>query len=179
MEKYEQGSTGSPPLPQRKDIRIKNYDYSQSGYYFVTICTLDRKNILCEIVEADDSEKTVGAGLHARPQVRLSQIGFELEKIIKENEITEYVIMPNHIHLVIKLQTGNLSLSDIVRNIKSFSTYKFWQMTGGHRDPPLQNKKEVLWQRNYYEHIIRNEKEYLEILEYVKNNPLKWELDKY
>ena len=165
-----------PELPKRKQIRLKDYDYSQNGYYFITICTQGRKCVLCEIV---------GAGFHARlfpnfhatPNVELKHIGKEIQNTIQyinDNynyvKIDNYIIMPNHIHLIIILQNpqmgghGNPPLQNVVGQLKSFTTKKY---------------NNVLWQRGYYEHIIRNEQEYLKICEYIENNPQKWEEDKY
>ena len=163
-------------LPKRKQIRLRDYDYSQNGYYFVTICTQNRKCVLCEIV---------GGGFHAAPNVELKHIGNEIQNTIQyinDNyncvKIDNYVIMPNHIHLIIVLQNkemgghgnpqmgghGNPPLQNVVGQLKSFTTKKY---------------DNTLWQRGYYEHIIRNEQEYQKIYEYIENNPLKWADDKY
>lgn len=162
-------------LPRRKNIRLKNYDYSQAGYYFITICTKDRRKLLSKIV---------GGGFHPAPNTELSLIGREIVKTIDfiDNQysdvfIDKYIIMPNHIHLIIILQGsqlgghGNLPLHKIVGQLKSYTNKKYNYI----------NKTEnlILWQRNYYDHIIRNEKEYQEIWKYIEINPLKWEEDKY
>ncbi|MFZ5966962.1 MAG: transposase [Bacillota bacterium] len=162
-------------LPQRKQIRLKDYDYSQAGYYFITICTYDRGHLLSNIV---------GDGFHAVPQTELTTIGKEIVKTIEyfDNhyphvKIDKYVIMPNHIHLIVILKQlhsgghGNPPLPKIVGQFKSYTNKRYNDLN--------KSKKLILWQRNYYEHIIRNEAEYQEILEYIETNPLKWELDKY
>ena len=85
--------------------------------------------------------------------------------------IAKYVIMPNHIHMIVEIgaEAGGASpsptLSDVVRVIKSLSTRRSMQ------------KK--LWQRSYYEHVIRGERDYQEIWTYIDNNPIKWTLDRY
>lgn len=159
-------------LPKRKRLRLQDYDYSQAGYYFVTICTDNKQHLLGEII--------VGGGFHASPQTKLTSVGEEVQKsILKLPEIyhgvdiDQYVIMPNHVHLIITLEGGhgNPPLQDIIGRLKSYTTKRYNQL----------NKTDfmILWQRNYYEHIIRNEKELYELREYITNNPAKWELDKY
>lgn len=90
-------------LPQRKPTRLKNFDYSQNGYYFITICTHKRK-ILCDIV---------GEGLCALPSIQLTPVGETINKAIKfinnhykNITVDKYIIIPNHIHLILKIQTG-------------------------------------------------------------------------
>lgn len=152
-------------FPTRKRNRLKDYDYSQNGAYFVTICTKDRKEILSSIV--------VGEGLCALPQNRLTHIGEEIDKCIKyvnnnyDNVIIDkYVIMPNHVHLIVILNNtggrGNPPLPNIVGQLKSYTTNKY---------------KNSLWQRSYHDHIIRNQKDYQKIWQYIDTNPLKWEED--
>ena len=89
-------------LPTRKSTRLKNYDYSQNGYYFITICTHDKRKILCDIV---------GEGLCALPSTKLTDIGKIIRNSINFMEqnfenifIEKYVIMPNHVHLLVKIQ---------------------------------------------------------------------------
>ncbi|MBP3337192.1 MAG: hypothetical protein J6L59_02150 [Clostridia bacterium] len=105
-------------LPKRKPTRLKGYDYSQNGAYFITVCTHNKGHILSKIV---------GEGLCALPKNTLTPIGTEVEKAIQyinENyigvKVDKYVIMPNHIHLII--------ITD---------------KSGGHRDHPLQS---IIWQ---------------------------------
>lgn len=162
-------------LSWRKDIRLKDYDYSQSGYYFITICTQDRKMILSNIV---------GGGFHAAPHIELNLIGEEVIKTIDfinnqyfNGYICKYIIMPNHVHLIIVLHDshlgghGNPPLHKIVGQLKSYTNKKYNDIN--------KTKDLILWQRNYYEHIIRNGREYQEIWQYIETNPLKWEDDEY
>ncbi len=156
-------------LQKRKPNRAKGFDYSEAGAYFVTICTEGRKNILSKI--------TVGEGLCALPYAELTEIGIETEKSIEyinktydTVEITKYVIMPNHIHLIVEISPasagghGGPPLQKIIAQIKSYTTHVY----GG-----------VLWQRSYHDHIIRNEKDYSEIYQYIESNPARWAEDKY
>ena len=155
-------------LPKRKQIRIPAYEYS-AGAYFVTICTQDRRCILSDI--------TVGEGL-APPACRQSEIGSVLENEIlsiparyPNVSIEKYVIMPNHIHMIVLISAGtggaspSPTLADVVRVIKSISARK--TIGSG------------LWQRSYHEHVIRNERDYQEIWNYIDSNPAKWAEDRY
>ena len=163
-------------LPKRKQIRLQTYDYSSTGVYFVTICTAEKRCILSEILP-------VGEGL-APPETKLSAIG----KIVEEQilslplrystvTIDKYVIMPNHVHLLISLQGGEISggaspsptVMDVMRVIKSKST----------RECSAKYKIKPLWQRSYYEHVVRNEDDYREIWSYIDTNPARWADDCY
>ena len=163
-------------MPQSKPNRIEDYDYSQNGAYFVTICTQDRKRILSDIV-GDDA--------HIVPK----PYGQIVEKYIRNApEIEKYVIMPDHIHMIIRLDGGSMwastptnkaqnecvgadahirpkhnRVASIVRSIKTLTT------------------KEIgipIFQRSYYDHVIRNQQDYNEIWEYIENNPQKWAMIK-
>jgi len=153
-------------LPKRKPTRLQGYDYSTPGAYFITICIKDRKQLLSKIV-GDDA--------YIVPQNNLSQIGLICNKYINninikyENvTVDKYVIMPNHIHLIIFLH-GTMRASSPTKNIETIIRSFKTMVT-----------KEIgysIWQRSYHDHIIRNEKDYQKIWEYIDTNPLKWELD--
>lgn len=157
-------------LPKRKPTRLKGYDYSSVGAYFVTICTQNRECIFGEIV---------GQGL-APAEIILSQYGIiaqkqlsELENRYKSIKIDKYVIMPNHIHLIILItDTAGASpcptISDIICSFKSLTTRICNKSDNKHRK---------IFQTSFHDHIIRNEKDYQKIWEYVDSNPLKWKLD--
>ena len=139
---------------KRKNNRLDNYDYSQNGAYFITICTKDRKNTLSEIV-GDDA--------HIVPK----PYGAIVEKYIRNaKEIEKYVIMPDHIHMIIRIDNGTMwassptkKVSSIVRSIKILTTKEIGK---------------PIFQRSYYDHIIRSQSDYNEIWEYIENNPKKW-----
>lgn len=146
-------------LSQRKKIRVGEYDYSQCGAYFVTICTQNRRPILSNIV-GDDA--------HIVPK-RYGQIA---EKYLRNAaEIEKYVIMPDHIHMLIRLEEQGAEkrspqasrIASIVRSIKTLTTKEIG---------------EPIFQRSYYDHVIRNQRDYNEIWEYIENNPRKWMLTK-
>ncbi|MBQ7574697.1 MAG: transposase [Clostridia bacterium] len=153
-------------LPKRKPTRLKEYDYSTPGAYFITICTHNRECILSDIV-------VVGEGLRALPINNLKAIGNEIEQSIQyinNNyngvKIDKYVIMPNHIHLILILDGsgghGNPPLQNVIGQLKSYTTNKFGK---------------VLWQRSFHDHIIRGKEDYNKIWEYIDTNVLKWEYD--
>ncbi len=173
-------------LPQRKSVRLKDYDYSQSGYYFVTICTQNRRNILCEI--------TIWNDIFIDPTAIGEKVITCWNNISKLNENIEtdtFCIMPNHIHGIIVINNkkhnikidkkygfetaercGHRSLQGVIRDFKSVTTRYYNKMVD-------ESFKNTLWQKSYYEHIIRNEEELQNIREYILNNPAKWQEDKY
>lgn len=122
-----------------KNIRLKEYDYTSNGYYFVTICTNYRRHILTGHV------KSV-----------VAQFIEHFSKTISGVNVDYYVIMPSHLHIILVLQECALKLGEVVRRLKAATNRK----TGIR-----------LWQPNYYEHVIRNEKALQRIREYVVNNP--------
>ena len=158
--------------PYRKELRLKNYDYSNDGAYFITICTMERKQILSCITR--DRVETA-------PDVIYTEIGLEiigsiefLNRYYNYDVFNKYVIMPNHIHCIIVLKTGGRGsppLHDIIKRLKTFTTKRYCEFKG--------SRNEKLWQRNYYEHVIRSEQDYLDIWEYIDNNPRNWSEDEY
>lgn len=151
-------------LPKRKQIRLKDYDYSQNGAYFVSICTQNRCEILSDICRG---------GALLRPIGMIAEI--EIHKVTERFHILidKYVIMPNHVHLIIVIERAEQSpaptIGDIVCTFKSITT-----KTANRQDNALGRK---ICQRSYHDHIIRNEQEYQKIWQYIDTNPLKWEED--
>jgi len=159
--------------PRRKNLRLKHFDYSQAGYYFVTICTRDKQKLLSRVVKSSSFEIA---------STDLTLIGQEITRTIDfiENRnsnvlFNKYVIMPNHLHAIVILQEtgggGTPPLHKIIGQLKSFTNKRYNEIEG--------TNNLILWQRSFYDHIIRNEKEYLEIWGYIDTNPAKWEEDKY
>ncbi|MBR6501931.1 MAG: transposase [Clostridia bacterium] len=163
-------------LPKRKPIRLKNYDYNTQGAYFITICTQNRKEILSNIV--------VGTGVLDCPKTILSNYGKIAKKYINEISnfydnlsVDKYVIMPNHIHLLISIiksengQSGTPVPTNVNSVVSRFvSTFKRFC-----------NKEYTknIWQPRFYDHVIRGEQDYKEIWQYIENNPAKWEDDEF
>ena len=153
---------------KRKNIRLPGYDYRQTGGYFVTICTEERRCILSSV-------KMGNKFVHA--DVRLSELGTIVETAIKETEVRtgikvhDFVIMPNHIHLMLLISRRNeaYSVGSFVGMLKSLALYR-WRMLCSQRGV----RTGKVWQRNYFEHIIRNEQDYQEKLRYIAENPDAW-----
>ena len=169
-------------LPKRKTLRLPEYDYSSPGAYFLTICTHDRRCILSRI--------TVGA-LHEAPAVSLhvTEIGQIVKELIEilpsrypELAVEHYVIMPNHIHLLLRIDAERALreaplLAGESRSLlaKAIGFLKMNSSKQTHQKHP----KLELWQRSFYEHVIRNERDYREIWEYIDANPARWAEDRY
>lgn len=159
-------------MQKRKQIRLKEYDYSQNGYYFVTICTNKRQNIFYDSVGAVIGRPNKNAQIVENAIKKICDIYFACS-------VNKYVVMPNHIHMILVIdKSENIrSIADNIRRpmvaptistvINQFKGYVSKQI--GYS----------CWQKSFYEHIIRNENEYQKIYEYIENNPLKWEEDKY
>ncbi len=152
-------------LAKRKPTRLRGFDYSTPGAYFVTICTHGRKRLLSHII--------VGEGFHPLPQNKLTTIGEEVDasvQYINNNyagvTINKYVIMPNHIHMIVFLNNpgggGTPPLQSVVGQLKSYTSKKY---------------KGILWQRSFHDHIIRNETVYQKIWEYIDTNVARWKDD--
>ena len=150
-------------LPVRKDIRLKDYDYSAAGAYFITMYVKDGHELLSEVVGA----------ISNRPRIELSKIGkiaevalFKLDETI---EIDKYAIMPNHIHMIVRVQDSGRTefaptISSIIRFYKSCVTKQIGYS---------------IWQKSFHDHIIRDEAEYYRIAQYIDQNPARWAEDRY
>ncbi len=154
-------------LPERKQIRLKDYDYGQNGAYFITVCIKDRKPIL--------SKMFVGTGVLDCPKIQLLEFGKIVDKYVKQLNgfydnvtVEKYVIMPDHIHLLLTVKntigmsgtpspTNNI-ISAWVSTLKRFVNKEIGQN---------------IFQRSYYDHVIRNQQDFNEIWEYIESNPLK------
>ena len=158
-------------MQDRKPNRLKEFDYGQNGAYYITICTKDRKQILSEIV-GDDA--------HIVPK----PYGWIAEKYIRNvPEIEKYIIMPDHIHMIIRLDNGSMRAStptDIVGTDANIHPQHNRVATIVRSLKTLVTKEigEPIFQRSYYDHVIRNERDYNEIWEYIENNPRKWIIQK-
>lgn len=157
-------------LPKRKPTRLKDYDYSSNGAYFITICTHNRKNLFSKIVgqglaPAEDE-------LYPFGKIAVQEL-WNLEKRYKTVKIDKYVIMPNHIHAIITIENKTAgaspcpTLSDVVCTFKSITTRKCHMLDANIK----------IWQTSFHDHIIRDEKDYLKIWNYIDTNPQKWSDD--
>ena len=163
-------------LRHRRLTRLKEYDYSKPGGYFITICT---KNRSCFLGEIDNDRMILN---HYGEIVRLSWL--ELPEPYHNVELDVFVIMPNHIHGIIFLKDVGaglkpaptvssyhcLALPEIIRAFKTFSSRKINELRN--------TSGTSVWQRNYYEHVIRRDESLDQIREYIVTNPLRWALDR-
>jgi len=193
----------------RKSIRLKGYDYSQEGFYFITICVNYKLCLFGEIENGDMILNSAGK--------MVDEWYYELENKFKNIKCHEKIIMPNHFHCIIQIVGADLCVCPNVNIQDDFKFKGVHQIDNGinpiiqgvhrinkgvHIGTPLPsviqwfktmttnsyikgvnhngwerfNKK--LWQRNYWEHIIRNEKEYQNIADYIIDNPNRWDSDK-
>lgn len=148
---------------ERKPNRLRNYDYSQNGCYFITLCTKDRCNFLSEIVGNDDlgvPKKIVLKPYGIIAEQYINSINTAYKTVFVEN----YIIMPNHVHLLILIDTYGLPRSSAPTISNIISAFKH-----------LTNRKcgVNLWQRSFYDHIIRNEEDFQNTWNYIEYNALK------
>jgi REP element-mobilizing transposase RayT len=149
-------------FPNRRSIRLRKYDYSKPGSYFVTICTDNRKCLFGGI----DSQ-----GMHLNELgLLILSIWNELPAHYPSIKLDLFVIMPNHVHGILNLSEASASLSEIIRAFKSFSSREI--------NKKFRSPGEALWQRGFYEHVLRNEDDLDQTRQYILNNPLKWEFDR-
>ena len=162
-------------FPAGKPKRLSDFDYKQNGAYFVTICTQGRKKILSQIV-GDDA--------HIVPK----PYGKVAEKYIRNvPEIEKYVIMPDHIHMIIRLNNGSMRASPPTNENKNDCVGAAAHIRPKNkvssivRSIKILTSKEIgkaIFQRSYYDHVIRDQQDYDEVWQYIDNNPRKWIMQK-
>jgi REP element-mobilizing transposase RayT len=193
----------NPNLHHRRSIRLKGFDYSQAGLYFITICCQDR---FCHFGHVENDAMILN---------EYGQIAFDEWMKLPERypnfELDVFQIMPNHIHAIISLTNpaavrATLAVAPIGNTVSPIANSVAHDTIGAGVNPAptgtgvsdivgaykslvsngclkiFKSKNEMmgkLWQRNYYEHIIRNEQSYQRIAEYIMNNPIKWREDKF
>lgn len=188
-----------PKIHHRKSIRLKNYDYAQAGLYFVTICTQNYKCLFGEIVN-DEMVLNIAGKM-------INRIWLDLPNQHNNTNLHEDIVMPNNFHGIIEIvgadsisapvsvesisapvtesesgtdmesaptEVNKFGLPCFIQTFKRFMTIEYIKMIKQNILPRF-NKK--LWQRNYWERIIRNENEYCQISDYIKNNPARWHED--
>ncbi len=150
-------------LPKRKNIRLQGYDYSSEGCYSITICTEDRKNLLSTVVGGDD--------LGAPKQIVLKPYGKVAEKYIlsietayKAVKVENYIIMPNHIHLLLTIDTYGLPRSSAPTISNVIAAFKKIVNRDCNRN---------IWQTRYHDHIIRDQSDFEHHWNYIEYNALK------
>ena len=176
-------------METRKDIRLKEFDYSQNGAYFITICTRNRETLFWKSKNKNTfaNNDNVGAGI-ARPQdtYELSDIGkiaelgiINIPKVYRVN-LDKYVVMPNHIHILLSVTDNDgRTMHAPTNNIEQRKTSSVSNIIQQYKGYVTKKAGFPVWQKSFYDHIVRNEEDYLNIWEYIETNPLKWSLDKY
>ena len=181
-------------MHHRRSIRLKEYDYSSTGAYFVTICTQNRECLFGDITDCKMELNHAGS--------MVQNVWGELLVRFPNMDLDKFIIMPNHFHGIVVLppprrgescirpcsddhKTGDHkdrpngtlpgTLGRITQAFKSITTHKYISGVRQNRWSSFPGK---LWQRNYYEHVIRNDDELNRIREYIINNPLQWESDR-
>jgi putative transposase len=158
-----------PHINHRHSIRLRGYDYSQPGMYYVTICTQDKKHLFGEVVEGEMK-------LNGYAEI-IAACWRWLQKSRLDVQLDEWVLMPNHLHGILRIVerrggSRTAPTKPLGRLIGAFKTVSAIRINEIRNTPGA-----PVWQRNYYEHIIRNEDELNKIRKYIRTNPLRWATD--
>ena len=164
-------------FPLRKRMRLSHYDYSQNGAYFVTVCTKDTCNFVLSYIRRGDP--------CGRPEIALTPLGTICQQAFQSIEntfmvtIDTYSIMPNHVHFIVSLSEDHKNKGD-----RKGHPYGLGAIVGGYKSLVANEWLKIcksrnvfmgyLWQRNYYEHVIRDEADYQIRWKYIAENPAKW-----
>ena len=147
---------------RRKRNRLASYDYSADGVYFLTACSIDRLPLFGEIVRDERSDEV---------QVVLTDTGSlidgsirSLASVFSGVSVLKYVIMPNHVHLLVQLYKAQVSTSSLMNYFKGHVT----RLAQKH-----------IWQKSFFDHVVRNEADMQRIWKYIDSNPAKWQEDRY
>jgi REP element-mobilizing transposase RayT len=173
-------------LPQRKLQRLTNYNYSQNGAYFLTICTQNRLPLFGAIENDNMILNSAGKMVFEK--------FFEISEFYQDIIIDKFTVMPNHLHAImiidhsgttqltlsqsdmLTMSFPTLSLSEYIQRFKTLTTKLYIDGVKSGEYPPFDKK---IWQKSYHDHVIRNEQGYKKIWEYIDTNPLKWQEDLY
>ena len=158
--------------PKRKSPRLKEYDYSMPGAYFVTICTHNKKHRFGQIINAKMQLNHFGR--------IVEQEILNIESYYSNVQIDKYVVMPNHIHMII-----SLSETERINPFPTQKNYDIPNIVGKFKAGVTRNVGNAfmhsvvptLWQRSFHDHIIRSEEDFRKIWEYIDTNVLRWEDD--
>jgi len=175
-------------LPNRQSIRLKGWDYSSPGWYFVTICVQDMRPVFGAVVKGNMVLNEVGR--------MVQEMWLAVERFHPEYHLDEFIIMPNHVHGLVRimgnpdgirgkpdglpLRTDGTGLPDFVRRFKSTADVAWRKMTevstgSGRRACPDTVRNGKLWQRNYWDVIVRDDEALANIRRYIRNNPRNYE----
>ena len=156
-------------MDKRKDPRLPQYDYTTPGGYFVTICTEGKRRCLADVRRGGVLPRPIGTVV----ENEILALPNRYENVV----IDKYVVMPNHVHILLTIHregqspSPTPSLGNIIGALKSITTKKINRMEG--------TPGRKFWQRSYYDHVIRNEQDYLRIWQYIDDNPAGWPEDEY
>lgn len=174
-------------LPLRRSIRLQDYDYGQDGLYFITICC---QNKICWFGRVEDEIMILSkVGLIAK------QCWMNIPRHFPLVALHEFVVMPNHIHGILEItgsvgaknlspagnslfQSPSKTIGSVIRGFK-VGVSKWVRNNIPAKDFSPLHQTNSIWQRNYYEHIIRGSESHQHISDYIENNPLNWVQDKY
>jgi putative transposase len=184
-----------PEVHHRRSIRLREFDYSQPGAYFVTLCASNKECLFGQVVDGQMRMNAIGEIVHEE--------WFRSGRIRLEIELDAFVVMPNHIHGIVRIvgahgvrpnvgANGVCPIGDDIRPkegerrsplpMRPRSVASF---VAGFKSATTRRIRELratmcrsVWQRNYYEHIVRNERELSQIREYIATNPLRWAFDR-
>ena len=155
-------------LPTRKQNRLKEYDYSTPNAYFITICTEKRKNLFWmdvgAIIDRPNNVPLTNLGMIVRQSIE------DIPKYYSAVSVDHFVIMPNHIHLLLQINTdadGRSMIAPTVSTVVRLMKGTVSKQAGL-----------SVWQKGFYDHVIRNDNDYREIWNYIEGNPGKWAEDK-
>ncbi|WP_103670234.1 transposase [Pseudanabaena sp. BC1403] len=150
----------NPEIHHRQSIRLQGYDYAKEGIYFVTICCYQRQHLFGEIDNGEMKINLIGQIVAALWQ--------KIPQHFPNVELDGFTLMPDHLHgiIIISESKEKASLANIIQNFKSISSRKINRIN--------KNYGISIWQRNYYERIVRTEQELTNLREYIKNNPANW-----
>ena len=154
-------------LPKRKQNRLTEYDYSTPNAYFITICTENRRNLFWKdigtVIDRPENVPLTNLGIIVRQSV------MNIPKHYPTISVDRFVVMPNHVHLLLQIHTNTDGRPMAAPTIS----------TGINQFKGIVSKKAgfSVWQKGFHDHVIRNEKDYLEIWNYIDGNPSKWAED--
>ena len=157
--------------PSRKKLRLPTYHYSSSGSYFLTFCTKNKEPLLCSILGFD----TLGVPIRKMTKAgtlteqHLVQIPSHYENVC----LNHWVVMPNHVHLLLTVS------EDSGAPRSSRPTELVPRIIAALKRLTNKSSGESLWQSSYYDHVIRDEQDFLRCWEYIEHNPYRWEEDRY
>jgi REP element-mobilizing transposase RayT len=156
------------PMPlRRRTPRLKGFDYSQAGAYFVTICAQDRLPLFGRVLE--------GSMVLSLPGQMVQQVWSEMPQYYAGVELDAFVVMPDHLHGILALtgERRGFSLPDAMQRFKSLTTARYRHGVASHGWPPFRGR---LWQRSYHDQIVRDDMALSAIRNYIAQNPLRWSL---